>query len=136
MEGTGTRVCDVLYRDLVQELVDAHPLLFKGRRPRSRCDICLGWFTLIDQLCSDIEIVLLAEDVDLDVFEIKEKLGGLRFYHGDDNSDGEKITAIVRHAHLESCKTCMNCGAKVEFSRLSVERRLCEECREKCLAHK
>ena len=65
----------------IARLVEAHPLIFRGKPPRIWSDLPDGWCALVDQLCSDIEGSLSPEELKtLKVQQIKEKYAGLRFY--------------------------------------------------------
>ena len=69
-------------RPRLSQLIDAHPLLFRGRPPAVPGHLPAGWFELVDQLCSDLVSVLGPSGcADFEVLQIKEKFGGLRFYY-------------------------------------------------------
>ena len=51
----------------------------------------------------------------LEILQIKEKFGGLRFYWGGENVDKEtrdKITEMINDAENESYKICEECGTR------------------------
>lgn len=102
---------------LQQQLFDAFPRLFRARgRPPKRLDgygICTGdgWYSLIYELCAEIQKHADANGVDLIVLQVKEKFGGLRFYlRGAD----EVVDAAVDKAERLSFHTCEVCGAQGE----------------------
>lgn len=67
-----------------------------------------GWFQLVDELCSNIRTYELNEDrPPITIRQIKEKLGGFRFYcdGADDN-----IYALIRQAEIAASETCEDCG--------------------------
>ncbi len=76
-----------------------------------------GWFALIDGLSSACEKeidVLIGQNVAKEswprVAQIKEKMGGLRFYVNGPLSD--PLWAQIRQAeNIESLRTCESCGA-------------------------
>lgn len=76
-------------------------------RPAKKEDVvnCVpeGWHNLVNTLIDD----LLALGWDGQVFQAKEKFGGLRFYIGSGN---EAIWARISQAEKESYKTCEVCG--------------------------
>ena len=66
----------------LRRLVDAHPLIFRSKAPAVPSYISTGWYRLVDTLCSDIESTLGPEDcARLEVRQVKEKFGALRFYY-------------------------------------------------------
>ena len=66
--------------DKLSELVLTHPRLFRGKPPVVASDLPDGWFPIVDALCRGIEALLESEPERLEVSQIKEKFGGLRFY--------------------------------------------------------
>ena len=66
----------------LQCLIDAHPLLFRGRAPAVPSYVTAGWYALVEKLCADIETALGPETCQqFEVRQIKEKFGTLRFYY-------------------------------------------------------
>jgi hypothetical protein len=73
-----------------------------------------GWFTLLHNLCLSIDGHLKWKNRDaehklvVEVSQIKEKFGGLRFYTGpiDDTIDG-----MISFAEVMSIHTCEQCGS-------------------------
>lgn len=127
---------DDLIDPAVQRLVDAHPTLFGGERPRVFSHLPLGWYDIVDQLCTALETELGANARQhVFVAQIKEKLGTLRFYYRfvrdeadeDDEPAGSsfegsnpgqptdeqraRVRGLVDAALLESESTCSQCGA-------------------------
>ena len=76
-----------------------------------------GWFELILQLCVDIAAELNASPEDnqepFSVLQVKEKLGGLRFYAAGHNND--KIQELISAAERKSYTICEICGAPGEL---------------------
>lgn len=121
--------------DKLSELVVTHPRLFRGKPPVVASDLPTGWFHIVDALCRDIEALLGSEPERLAVTQIKEKLGGLRFYFslegaedmfidiqtdrgirtivnkGDGPHLMDEIRSLVAAASLRSTTTCQDCGA-------------------------
>lgn len=121
--------------DKLSELVVTHPRLFRGNQPVVASDLPTGWFHIVDALCRDIEALLESEPDRLEVTQIKEKFGGLRFYyslegaedmfldiqmdrgiqtivgHGDGPPLMDQIRSLVDAASLRSTTTCQDCGA-------------------------
>lgn len=136
---------DAVSRDLGQRgpsplsrLIAAHPALFRGQPPETFSDLPPGWFDLVDDLCGAIEEALGREaGPRFRVLQIKEKLGGLRFYwrlddaaspHVDITDDGgrlrgrrdppqpdparQAIQGLVAEAERRSEAVCMTCGGR------------------------
>ena len=70
-----------------------------------------GWFDLIWRLCERLEPVVAAEEAEsgrpFQVLQVKEKFGGLRFYH---NYNNDAISALIAAAKIEAFHTCEVCG--------------------------
>lgn len=92
-----------------------------------------GWFGIIE------DIIKKAHELDLtiNIRQVKEKFGGLRFYYEvvdeeyDDNNT-EELAELVREKEDESFETCEQCGTKenVETKGDSWIKTLCPTCRE------
>ncbi|MFG6488239.1 hypothetical protein ACG04R_16250 [Roseateles sp. BYS78W] len=89
----------------LDELIFAHPKLFRGQLPVVPSDLPVGWYDLVHVLCLSIEDILGEDCAEFDVKQIKEKLGGLRFYFSlsgaedifiDLHSEGGSETIIKR----------------------------------------
>ncbi len=68
-----------------------------------------GWFELIWNLCSVIEI-LLPPKAEFEVLQVKEKYGGLRFYFGGGGESFDLIQTVVNWAENQSENICEVCG--------------------------
>lgn len=116
----------------LHHLVAAHPLLFRGRFPSAMSVLPSGWYDIVDRLCSDIETVLESKGgFWIEVVQIKEKFGGLRFYYvlepledlhpdlqsgpSDPDAVAARIRALVRAAQAASDTACEACGALAEL---------------------
>ena len=105
-----------------------------------------GWFTIIDELCSDIVNYMNNQKMSLDykkergetvtdkdyeqievtVSQVKEKFGGLRFYtYGGD----DYVRGLITFAESMSYKTCECCGLPGKLNREGWWRTLCDTCR-------
>lgn len=86
-----------------------------------------GWFDLILELSKGIEelIVKLPEDKKIfyKAFEVKEKLGSLRFYMTDSTKE---MNDLIYEAEMKSEKTCESCGAPGDLTQYN--RRLFIRC--------
>jgi hypothetical protein len=88
------------------------------------CQCDDGWYFLLDELCSEIEKI--DKDKTVKVVQVKEKLGGLRFYTSSDGpvidvlnnaktfnlvrNEPNKIQALVSKYEEMSYKICEVCG--------------------------
>lgn len=121
--------------DKLSEPIGAHPDLFRGKPPAFASELPAGWFDIVDALCRDIEALLGSEPDRFVVTQIKEKLGGLRFYfslegvedmfvdmHTDrsvrtivNKGDGppliDELRSLVAASSLRSTITCQDCAA-------------------------
>jgi hypothetical protein len=105
-------------QELDDKLCMSYPEIFRDRyAAASTTSMCWGfecgdgWYTLIDRLCNDITLHLSqytkAEIDPVIATQVKEKFGGLRFYH---NGGDAFVDAIVLFVESLSYKTCMFCG--------------------------
>jgi hypothetical protein len=124
-----------LNKKLEEELVVKHPTLYQqyGMSPQESC-MCWGfecgngWFDIIKTLSEQIE------PLGAIALQVKEKFGGLRFYYGVSEGNGdniEKIQEFIDKAEIESYKTCEQCGkeAKTDRSNRGWIVTVCENCR-------
>lgn len=95
-----------------------------------------GWFMLLDNLLSSIESHLNPENtwprkerIPLQIDQIKEKFGGLRFYyHGGDN----EVRGMVRLTEHLSYSICEECGSTKNVTQTKGWIiTLCEDCMKK-----
>jgi len=113
-----------------ETLKNKYPKILKllnepGREPISMFGIEVGdgWFSLIDEMCSQLE-KLATEDVYF--VQIKEKFGGLRAYL---NWQTEAMDEAIRQAECESERTCEACGKPGTQNGGGWISTLCEDCR-------
>lgn len=104
-----------------------------------------GWFTIIDELCSDIQHYVeqnkrsldfkkergeLVEDIEYEqaevkVVQVKEKFGGLRFYI---NGGDDYVNGMINFAESMAYKTCERCGLPGKLNNKGWSRVLCAAC--------
>lgn len=87
-----------------------------------------GWDGIVERLHDKlVELV-----PDYEVFQTKEKFGGLRFYisplGGDDEEVWEQVYQLINEAEAESYRTCERCGQPGETRHEGWSRTLCERC--------
>lgn len=87
---------------------------FHPEKPRTETLMCFGfecgdgWFGLIWDLCEEIDKMLKANNVEgFEVIQVKEKLGGLRFYC---NNSTKEIDQAINKAEEKSYTICEVCG--------------------------
>ena len=78
------------------------------------CECGDGWFDLIDELCMSIQNVYEKDGipVDIEVDQVKEKYGSLRFYataKGPEHVQAE-VDRLIRQAEDKSESICEECG--------------------------
>ena len=66
-----------------------------------------GWYSLIDSLCTDLQVMSDASDRQVKALQVKEKFGGLRFYVADAT---EKMLHLIAKAEDSSFTICETCG--------------------------
>jgi len=100
------------YEIFVKKLEETYPKMFS--QPYGGVAVSAGWWPIIESLCSNIQNhidwrVKQGQDISqVEVNQIKEKFGGLRFYYsgGDD-----EISGMVRMAEAWADVACEECGA-------------------------
>ena len=95
--------------ELQQKIYKDFPKLFpRNSRPMFGFEVSDGWYDLIYNLCKEIDIERKKNKIIIDVTQVKEKFGGLRFYCTGNTA----IFNLVRKAEDLSFKTCEVCGRK------------------------
>lgn len=88
-----------------------------------------GWYNLIDALCFELQgFIDTNKTPQVTACQVKEKLGGLRFYV---NGADKNSYNIIKKYEDESFKTCEFCGSKHKVEtkgRPYWIRSLCERC--------
>lgn len=112
-----------LVRDWKDDLVEAHPTLFRpieGRAGRScRPECGEGWRDLLERACVRIRAAVEADGGSFTAVQIKEKFGTLRFYWRGDLSDEAKakVDEAIELAEARSACTCEVCGGEGRLHR-------------------
>jgi hypothetical protein len=107
--------------DLLPVLRGRYPELFSSTHLREIA--CLpGWLSLIDELCSTLQIHLDTHpDVpQMKVLQVKEKFGGLRFYFSGGDKACREAVAAAEERSLSTCEVCGQSGTLGEGRWLSV----------------
>jgi hypothetical protein len=94
-----------------------------------------GWYFLLDQLCDSIQSYIdnnkHLKIKQLEATQVKEKFGGLRFYH---NNSNEKLDGMIMLAECMSYSICELCGSTDDTVKQTEKgwiHTLCESCRNK-----
>lgn len=123
-------------KELDEKLVEKYPKIFKDRygdmKETAMCwgiDCDDGWYWLIDQLCQSIQFSIdndhpAPEQVVAE--QVKEKLGGLRFYVP---KSSDQISGMIRIAQSMSYSICENCGSTENVTQTKGWiKTLCDKC--------
>jgi len=120
-----------MHQALTQKLYDEFPELYRGNG-KSIQESCMhwgfahddGWFMIIYDLSVDIMDTCRKDNIDTpEVVQVKEKMGGLRYYiHGGNTV----IQDLIYRAEDASCKTCEVCGEPGYMRREGWVRTLCD----------
>lgn len=120
----------------VKILTEKYPRLY-AQKYKTKSDFdcfgfCIGdgWFNIIDTLSSAIMWEIDSDNVKrFRVLQIKEKFGGLRFYH---SGGSREIRGYVTFAERISERTCEGCGCPSEINcESSWLTTLCKDCEKK-----
>jgi len=122
--------------ELEKEFTDKYPKLFKHHRnvcgERESKAIPPIWFGLE---CADGWYSILAEafeklsKFDVEIFQVKEKFGGLRIYVDDKPLEyAKEIGDIIHAAEEKAWDTCEYCGKPGERRGGGWLKTLCDEC--------
>lgn len=99
------------YEKFSKSMEDKYPKIFVGKY--GGFAVGKGWYPILDKLCANIQhhidwkVKQGQEIAQVEVQQIKEKFGGLRFYHsgGDDHIHG-----MVQMAEAFAGTLCEECG--------------------------
>ena len=123
-------------KELEEKLYEEFPRIFKGRKnPKSMMIFGIacgdGWFDLIHTLCTNIMGANPSRD--FEVYQVKEKFGGLCFCCNCAFS--LVVRKLIEKAESDSLSICELCGSKDDTVAIRTERSwqrtLCAECEEK-----
>jgi hypothetical protein len=100
------------YEQFAKRMEERFPKMFVGKY--GGFSVGKGWYPILEVLCANIQShidwrVKQGQDIaQVEVEQIKEKFGGLRFYYqgGDD-----EVSGMVRMAEAWADVACEECGA-------------------------
>lgn len=119
--------------DLDAALVRDFPHLYRMRNAPKQ-DTCMcwgfpgaGWEPLIRRLSEKLERMILAEPDRVNFYadQVKEKLGGLRFYMP---CESDAMHEAIKEAEAEAWRTCEECGGEGKRRGSSWLRVRCDRC--------
>ena len=117
-------------KELEEKLINRWPKWFdvEGRLTRTLMPLgfCCGdgWFDIIWNLCELIETIGVPDN--FEVFQVKEKFGGLRFY--TTGNVGMQVDREIMKAENKSLETCEYCGKPGTQTKTGWIKTLCSEC--------
>ena len=108
--------------ELLKKLYDKHEIVRKNLdrnvTPQSQNNFMRfglqcgrGWFDIIDELLGAIGKIT----TDINIQQIKQKMGGLHFYYNVEGKHVETIDALISLAEDKASVTCEFCGKAGEF---------------------
>lgn len=122
--------------ELEHQLVERYPKLFDGYgAPPDKSLLAFGfecgdgWFDLLDTLCAQLSRLKPSsadgDPLPINVLQVKEKYGTLRFYLGNCTDDA---LALADFAEAMSAKICETCGNKGRTCGTMWLKTLCDSC--------
>jgi hypothetical protein len=85
-----------------------------------------GWYPLIYDTLDKIEEIVVRDELDIQVTEIKEKFGGLRIYLDGYTDEIDKIVQDAEEQSFHICEICGEPGKLREVNRWLMTR--CDRC--------
>ena len=97
--------------ELQQQLIEQFPKLITEELYIECGD---GWYTLLRHMIQLIDNERSSRDIECHILQIKEKLGGLRFYMTGGNYLTDGVIALGENMSLHICEVCGNAGDTVQ----------------------
>ena len=100
-----------MIEDLLPILRDRYPEFF-SRAPLREIGCLPGWLDLIDELCRALKTYMDAhpELPPIQVRQVKEKFGGLRFYYSGGDTACRELVACSEERSKSICEVCGQAG--------------------------
>lgn len=108
-------------QELQKKIFALKPEWFKGLSYGIECDD--GWFNLIEELTQKLVALMTESSDDFKVFQIKSKLGGLRYYVS--GTDSTRARTLIDGYEYKSFCICETCGQKAEVRTINSYKTLC-----------
>jgi len=123
------------------------PEIFQDRRkPMSQTCMCWGfsvgpgWYPLLFKLCSQLQVIYRLTGIIVIADQVKEKFGGLRFYHHIDslklkidNAEVEIWISVIddlfSKAEEDSYRICGSCGKYMRHKQIRIGGWVYDQCR-------
>jgi hypothetical protein len=94
---------------LSKQLRERYPAIFEHVLTVSCRD---GWFDLIDTLCAGLQDVTKHGGPQVVATDVKEKYGGLRFYHAGVNDEQDGMIQLAEALSERICEVCGSRGRR------------------------
>ena len=122
-----------------EKLIEKYPEMYRGHtKPVTESLMCFGfecgdgWFELLDNLSNEITEYCKKEKIEFpEVFQVKEKFGGLRFYLEAYEDDNDGIEKLIDTYEILSENTCELCGKPGILSNEGWVSCRCPKCKKK-----
>jgi|SRR5450830_1436894 len=100
-----------MIEDLLPILRDRYPEFF-SHAPLREIACLPGWLDLIDDLCRTLKTQMgtQPELPPIQVRQVKEKFGGLRFYYSGGDTTCREAVARAEERSLSTCEVCGQAG--------------------------
>ncbi len=124
---------------LEKQLADKFPFMAHGGEP-CFCAVGDGWYSVLEGLCAEIVTIYEKANTppDIEIVQIKEKYGTLRFYcifkknkkpTGETIQLHNEVLSIIHRWEDKSATICEECGSEGKLrTDLSWFSTLCDEC--------
>ncbi len=100
----------------IDDLIERHPALFKGKPPRVASFVEAGWSELIDHALTQITAALSPPELaEIQIVQIKEKFGRVRIYLAAAPSRAMEIADQAGHASAHTCQECGKPGQTYNY---------------------
>lgn len=108
-------------QELQEKIFALKPEWFKGLSHGIECGD--GWFNLIEELTQKLTALMTESPDDFKVFQIKSKLGGLRYYVS--GTDSTRARVLIDGYEYKSYSVCEVCGKDAKVRTLEPVMTLC-----------
>lgn len=129
-------------KELQDKLFEKYPKIFRQKdldmKQTAMCwgiECRDGWYWLIDNLCKHLQFNIdhnshTGKYPQLEATQVKEKLGGLRFYAVNDSTEQADVIHFAEELSYSICEVCGSLD-EVEQNKTGWIQTLCKNCRGK-----